>query len=202
MNCTTGILEATQSLGCVASESAVEWILRYLGGPMAIMVSAFVATMVARSTIRANRATTRKLATLNLIERSESTEYYQERYIAFRDARQDPNGMTALFDPTNSALKSQRRLVLEMLNHYELIASGIKSEILDEGFYKNYMRSTFVRDWKSAAPLVAHIRRPTPDSGADVPATLAFSEFEALAVKWEAEMRKAGLLSKATKPGQ
>ena len=187
MTCTTEIIEATQSLGCVASESGIVWFVRNFGGPLAIITSAIVGTWIARTTIKANRDTARKLATLNLIERSESTEYYQERYIAFRDARQDQNGLTALFDPTNSALKSQRRLVLEMLNHYELIASGIKSEILDEDFYKDYMRSTFVRDWKSAKPLVDHIRRPTPDSGAEVPATLAFSKFEELAKKWEVE---------------
>lgn len=197
MTCTTEMLEATQSLGCVASESWAIWALQTFASPLAIIASAFTAVMVARTTVKANRITTRKLATLNLIERSESTEYYQERYIAFRDARQDPDGMTALFDPSNPALTGQRRLVLEMLNHYELIASGIKSEILDEAFYKDYMRSTFVRDWKAAKPLVDHIRTPTPDSGADVPATLAFSEFEALATKWEAEMQAAGLLPKA-----
>lgn len=81
------------------------------------MTSALIAFLMARATIRANQTTARGLATLNLIERSESTEYYQERYVAFRDARQDENGLSALFSPSNAVLQKQRRLVLEMLNH-------------------------------------------------------------------------------------
>lgn len=56
------------------------------------------------------------------------------------------------------------------------------------------MRSTFVRDWLAAKPLVDHIRTSTPDSGADVPANSAFSEFEGLATEWEAEMKAEGFL--------
>ena len=67
---------------------------------------------------------------------------------------------------------------------------GIFDGILDEGVYKNYMRSTLVRDWFAAKPFIAHIRTPSPDSGSEVPTTAAFSNFERLALKWAPEVKR------------
>ena len=48
-----------------------------------------------------------------------------------------------------------RQMVLNFLNHYEVIAMGISDGILDEQVYKNYMRSIVVRDWFAAEPFGA-----------------------------------------------
>ena len=183
--------EATQIYVCVASSSL--WWAMPVVGFLGVCVAA-TGAFIAWRALLANREMARKRATLDYIERSESTEYYQKRYSAFRDARNASSDLSDLFDPKNDALKTQRRLVLDFFNHYELIASGIKFGILDEKIYKSYMRSTVVRDWRAGQPLVEHIRTPTPDSGQDVPADLAFSEFQALAEKWEREMRRSGVL--------
>ncbi|WP_299628010.1 DUF4760 domain-containing protein [uncultured Tateyamaria sp.] len=169
---------------CAASNS-FWWV-----SPLVIALSACAAAIISITSIRSNKEIARKRATLDLIERSETTEHYQSLYKAFTDVRKDDGGFEQLKSVTNPQLLEQRRKVIAYLNHYELMAIGIRKGILDEGVYGDFMRSTVVRDWHAAADFVTHIRTPTPDSGTEVPANKAFSEFETLAAKWEAQIRR------------
>jgi hypothetical protein len=160
--------------------------------PAVVAFFASVAAAISVVSIRSNAAIARKRATLDLIERSESTEYYQRSYAAFTEVRKDPSGLMQLAEISNPHLLEQRQRVLNFLNHYELIAIGIKKGILDEDVYETFMRSTVVRDWEEAREFVNHIRRPTPDSGATISAGGAFCEFQALAEKWSHKVQRTG----------
>lgn len=183
--CETAVQEAAQASVCAAS-SGFWWLT-----PLILSASAATAAYLSIQSIRTNRDIARKKATLDLIVQAESTEYYQIRYRAFTDIRKDEAGFSQIFKPSNPEIVKQRQMVLNYLNHYELIAMGIFEGILDESVYKNYMRSTIVRDWFAAKEFIDHIRAPSPDSGADVPATAAFSNFERLALKWAPEVKRA-----------
>nr|WP_255670755.1 DUF4760 domain-containing protein [Cognatishimia sp. F0-27] len=157
--------------------------------PAVIACSAVMAALISLRAIAANKEIARKRATLDLIERSESTEYYQSLHRAFTAVRRDEGGLAQLKVVTNPDLMLQRQRVLNFLNHYEIIAIGIKKGVLDEDLYRSFMRSTVVRDWFEAEDFIAHIRRPTPDSGSKVSANKAFSNFEELALKWAPEVQ-------------
>jgi hypothetical protein len=163
-------------------------------GPLAIVFSALSAGVLAWFTIRSNRSMARKQATLALIERNKSTEYYQALSIAFAEIRSDrENGFEQLKTPSNPQIKEQRRKVLEYLNHYELIAVGIAQGALDDSLYKAYRRTTLVRDWRAVEGFVQHLRDNTPESHAPK----AFTTFEALAIKWETEAERKSRKEKA-----
>lgn len=183
LSCETVIDGAMQTEICMAP-NGFWWV-----SPLVIAVSAVVAAFISVSSIRANKEIARKRATLDLIERSESTEYYQDLYRSFTEVRKDPRGLEQLVDVTNPEMVRQRQKVINYFNHYELMAIGIEQGVLDEGVYKSFMRSTLVRDWFEASAFIAHLRTPTPDSGAEVSAARAFSKFEALAVKWSPEVQ-------------
>lgn len=183
-SCQTIDEEAARIIVCAAS-SDLWWIT-----PLILAFSATTAAYLSLKSIRSNREIALKRATLDLIIRSESTEYYQSLYRAFTDIRKDDAGFSQIFSPSNPEIVKQRQMVINYLNHYELIAMGIFDGILDESVYKNYLRSTVVRDWFAAEPFVTHIRAPSPDSGAEVSASAAFSNFERLALKWAPEVER------------
>lgn len=180
--------EATQTLVCVAS-SSLWWV-----APLVIGVSGLAAACISVIAIKSNREIARKRATLDFIERSESTDYYQAAHKAFTEIRTDSTGDSDGFQqiksPTNPTLMSQRKQVLNYLNHYEMMAIGIKKEILEEDVYKKFMRGPLLRDWLAAKDFIEHLRRPTEDSGNFVSTSSAYCEFEWLADRWQADRIK------------
>ncbi len=115
-------------------------------------------------------------ATLDLIEGTESKEYYQKRYEAFRSFRKDPDFQAKVLGDQGSAEK--RILCYDFLNHYELVAISCREGLIDEAFYRHWMGPNFVRDWNAAAPIIVLAR----DGEAGTPE--AYVSFEALAVAW------------------
>ena len=182
MNCEVLTEEAVRTIVCAAS-SGFWWLT-----PLILTASALTAAALSIHSIRTNREIARKKASLDLIVQAEATEYYQSLRRAFHSIRNDDAGFEQIFAPTNPEILKQRQSVLSYLNHYELIAMGIFDGTLDEGVYRNYMRSIVVRDWFAAKAFIRHIRAPTPDSGAEVSASAAFSNFEKLALKWAREI--------------
>ena len=132
---------------CVAS--SVSWAT-YLG-PIILLVSASVAFF---GVLKA-RETARKKATLDLIEKVESSEHYRRRHSVFSYYRRQ-GGFGSLHNPKESKDTEDRHAVQDYLNHYELVSIGICRGILDKGFYKEWMLGPFVRDWNAAS---AYIQR-------------------------------------------
>lgn len=180
--CQPESIEAAQAAICAASP--FWWV-----SPLVILISAIAAGYLSIESIRANRDIARKKATLDLIERTASTEYYQKSYVAFRDIRTSDDGFEQIFNPSNNAMIKQRQMVISFLNHYEIISIGIEKNILDEGVYKDYMKSMVVRDWFESERFIKHLRTPTSDSGSGVDASAAFTNFEIMALRWAPEVQ-------------
>lgn len=151
--------------------------------PLVTVLAASAGGIFAWATIRANRHIARIRATLDLIERTESQPYYQELWQAFKLSREHDGGFDALVDANNHLTKEQRAKVLAYLNHYELIAVGCKNGVLDKTFYKNYMRSAFVRDWQKAEGFVNKLRTYPGRENSH-----AYKYFEFLAREWMSEI--------------
>ncbi len=64
------------------------------------------------------------------------------------------------------------------LNHYELIAISINQNILDEFFYKEWMRSTYIKHYKESKAYIDGTREESPK---------AYVCFQELAEKWDKE---------------
>lgn len=151
MNCSEPInTEVAQAVVvCVTSSSG----LVQLASPFVILISVCVAGFGVLSA----RNTARQRATLDLIEKVESTKHYQTLHAAFSYHRRQVS-FSRLHDPQESKDKDERQAVLDYLNHYELISIGIKKKILDDEFYKDWMRGPFVRDWNSASKFIQRER--------------------------------------------
>jgi len=144
--------------------------------PLAIILSAGIGAFVAMRAIAHQREVARMRATLDVILESESNTYYQKIYSVFRSETNRTGGLTALVDAQSDSERESRRSLNDFLNHYELIAIAIDKKILDEKFYKTWMRSTYIRHFDSCKSYIQAIR----DNGSE----LAFIEFETLAEKW------------------
>ncbi len=145
------------------------WAVPLVGS--ASLIAAFYAVF-------SNRRTARLKATLDLIERVESSEHYQKLFRSFRMMRKNhaPDLIPRLMDPQNDTDLALRRDIIAYLNHYELVAIGCSLDILDERFYSRWMRSDLLADWATAQEFVTAAR------AAQVrPVRLAYAEFQAMA---------------------
>lgn len=157
-NCSelANLTEATQIIVCVASGFSWTTLL----SPAIIAVSAIIAWR----SLNSARELARKKATLDLIEKVESSSHYRQMHSTFayyRNMKRFPD----LHNPTEDKDRRDRTDVQDYLNHYELVSIGIEEGILDEGFYKRWMKGPFVRDWNAAADYIQRERWKKRASG-------------------------------------
>lgn len=155
--------------------------------PALVLLSA----LIALGSVRAQRAIARQRATLDLIEKVESGEHYREIVNTFSELRRGP-GFGQIMNPQTKEAKELRRAVNDYLNHYELVAIGIRKGILDEKFYKDWMRGPFVRDWNAAAEWVQRERWKLQDDGSWEYYDQVFLNYEFMAARWSSEAIKLG----------
>jgi hypothetical protein len=143
--------------------------------PLAIILSAAIAAFTAWRAVRHQREIARMRATLDVILESESNAYYQKIYASFASESKRSGGLVALVNAESDAERKSRRDLHDFLNHYELIAIAIKNKILDERFYKDWMKSTYIKHYDECSDYIMEIRKSAP---------LSYVEFESLANKW------------------
>jgi hypothetical protein len=147
-----------QNFGLWLQSGAI--FLTFLG----VIISAAVARGVAR-----------RRATLDLIMAEQSTEILlttRQKFLALRNQEV----LVKWADPAQAA--SDETLVLRsILNRYELVAIGIKEKTLNARVYKDYARTTVVKDWIACKPFVVQRRLWTSTP------TL-YVEYENLAKAW------------------
>ncbi len=80
--------------------------------------------------------------------------------------------------------EESNRAVLDILNNYEFMASGIREGAFDESIYKRMKGSLIIQDWNVLDIYVRALRKRE-----DRPKL--FCEFEWLATKWESENAKS-----------
>lgn len=142
----------------------------------AILISAIIGACVALRSISEQRRIARKRATLDILVQKEWDSDYIAARAEFVKLRDGPDGLD--FWAQNQHKNSPQTVnIRNTLNDYELIAIGIKEDILDEELYKRWFKTSFLRDWRAAQGFIREIRRQlnTP--------TL-FTEMDWLAQRW------------------
>ncbi|WP_181454285.1 DUF4760 domain-containing protein [Halomonas sp. SL1] len=148
--------------------------------PLAILLSAVVGAGTALFAVWRQRHIARVRATLDVILKSESDEFYKEIHRCFSSELKRNGGLEGLINAQSEAEIESRTSVLDFLNHYELIAVSIDRSILDEHFYKSWMRSTYIRHFDESFAFIDKIRKEK-----EAPKFCEY--FERLAVKWKIE---------------
>ena len=139
--------------------------------------------LVAVAAIWWNRHVARLKATLDLIEGSESKDFYQVRYKAFRQYRRDAEYKAqVLSEERDEQAQDKRTKCLDFLNHYELVAIACRAGIIDEKFYMLWMGPALLRDWAEGAELVRGAR--APDHPGDPGSPESYAELERLVGRW------------------
>lgn len=144
------MVETSRTIICV-EPAAPDW--RVYLTPFLALVSIIVAY---RAIVNARRMA-RQRATLDFIEKVESGDHYRHIVQTFSDLRRGP-GFGDIMNPQTEQAKDLRRCVNDYLNHYEMVAIGIREGILDEKIYRDWMRGPFVREWNAAAEWIQNER--------------------------------------------
>lgn len=148
---------------------------------IAVFVSASITIAIALSQLATTRSIARMRATLDLIEKAESSEHYIKITATFSDVRRT-NAFLALVDPIAKD-RPKRFAVLGYLNHYETIALFIRKRVLDELTYKDWIVGTLVRDWNAATGFIQRERWGWDGDKWVYDPTL-LKELQALACRW------------------
>jgi len=162
------------------AELPIQIIQNGYSSAAAIIFSATVGGLIALWSIRNQNRIARMRATLDVILKSESDVYYQNIYSTFRSELTRTGGLTSLRLANSNNEKLSRRDVNDFLSHYELIAIAIDKKILDESFYKEWMKSAYIRHYKDAEEYIRVVNEEQKTN-------LLFINFKELAEKWERE---------------
>lgn len=178
--------DTAQTVVCAVSVYGTLDYLRLVLSALSPLVL-IVGVHVARTNIASAKDTARKKATLDMIEKVESMPHYRSMHNTFAYHR-NQESFDRLHNPQEAKDQSERTNVLDYLNHYELVSIGISKEILDEEFYKSWMRGPFVRDWNAAADFVQRERwkHDEKSNNWEYHAQL-FEHFQHYATSWSSE---------------
>lgn len=152
---------AQQLVICVVSSGPPIW--SYLPA-FVTPVLGLVALYFAWQNILNARDLARNKATLDLIEKRESTEHYRTINAVFSHLRKT-RGFTHLNDPASEDDVADRQAVIDYLNHYEMVAIGIERKLLDATLYRRWMEGAYVRDWNAATDWVQRERWKADNQG-------------------------------------
>ncbi|MES2120660.1 MAG: DUF4760 domain-containing protein [Pseudomonadota bacterium] len=178
MDCslTASVAETARTVICVQSPPS-DW--RAYLTPFLALVSIIVAY---RAIVNARRMA-RQRATLDFIEKVESGDHYRHIVQTFSDLRRGP-GFEDIMNPQTKQSRELRRCVNDYLNHYEMVAIGIREGILDEQIYRDWMRGPFVRDWNAATEWVQNERWKRQEDGSWEYYDKTFENYGLLAARW------------------
>ena len=165
-------------------------------GPFAgAVVVAVTGVCVAIRQLQHQRRLTAQRATLEFIS---ETEINNRDWIELRSLFADMRKKHRLMDLTTALAKhledgaefpgKQRKKLIEVttfLNHYELAASGVNHDIIDEELYSEWTRSSLIRVWKDAEAFVVELRRVRGSPK-------AYCQLEELADSWHRQDQDRG----------
>ena len=145
-------------------------------GALTAIISALVALIVFHYTRSANR----RRATLDMVMKTLLDEGSQQRYSQFKAIirkHKNPDDcfkIESLVHPSEDN-QTDRDLVLNQMNVYELTALGIRRGVFDEAFYKRWFHNQFMTDYESAVDFI---------NGARERKSTLYCECTALYHKW------------------
>ncbi len=150
--------------------------------PLAILFSAIIGAIIALRSIHDNRDIARKRATLDTILKSQSDEYFERIYSVFSSEIDSTSKSKKLLNAETPNDKKIRLEIENYVNYCELIAISIEQKILDEIFYKEWMKSTYIRHFKKSEPYINQMRDKFDNAQ-------LFIKFEQLAKRWDQEIQ-------------
>ncbi len=145
-----------------------------LFGPLAIVMAA-VGGWFAQHWI------SKKRATVDFITQTEvgSAKWQEEirRFAELTNDRTHPQPLIALLDPQTEDQYRDRLLISAVLNHFEMVAVGIKRGAFSNVIYRDWSGTPYVDAWTKAEPYITARRdkkkQPT-----------AYEHFEKRAKEW------------------
>jgi Domain of unknown function (DUF4760) len=146
---------------------------------------ASIAAFVAWRAFKGARLIAKQKATLDLIEKRESTEHYRQIIDRFSTLRKN-RGFDHLNAPVHSDV-ADRRMMIDYLNHYELVSIGIRQDILDSKIYRAWIEGSFVRDWNAVADWVQRERWKQDDDGSWRYRGSIYANYQHVACLWSPE---------------
>lgn len=136
------------------------------------------------------RAAARRKATLDMISQEELSAAYSQANRCFSQHRRGGT-LLSLSKPATAAATKDRQTVLRYLNHYELISLGIRRKRYDDEFYREWMKTAFVRDWNAAGDFIQGERwRWDDDARQWHYDERAYQHFEHVATSWSGQARQ------------
>ena len=180
MNCSVAPELAATARTVVCIVQPFDW--RIYIAPFLILLSAGIAIIA----MLMQRKVARQRATLDFIEKVESGDHYRKIVHTFTELRRG-KGFAHLTNPQTDDDIDVRRCVNDYMNHYEMVAIGIRTGILDKKFYRDWMRGPFVRDWNAIAAWVQLERWKRLEDGTWKYHGQTFVEYERLARQWSDE---------------
>lgn len=126
--------------------------------------------------IRANVIDQKRRATFDLVNgQFHDADFVSARQtvLALHDQKSAP--FTQYLQDRSSP---EYQAILKSLNHYEFIASGIRTGAFDEKIFKRMYYSVLLRDWNALSGFIEEIRRQTG-------IRTLFQEFKWLGNRWQ-----------------
>lgn len=160
------------SLSCSVQSGIGPWL--QAGAIVLSFVTALVVALITRSS---NQSIARKKSTIDLIVLEQTNQKFLDDRRQFRVLR-EAGRLEQWADPEKK-LDPSRAVVINILNSYEFVAVGIKNGAYCEQTYKDWCRTTFVKDWVQLGAFVSALRSHLNGDGAKI-----YAEYAALATKW------------------
>lgn len=157
-----------------------DWILSNADGIQSILI--LLSVIAAFSVIWHNGKISRRKATIEMVAATFFGDNGDELYKKFKNiikAVELSGADIAEYAAKNVSddKKSDAEIILNQLNQYELISLSIKKRVFDEGFYKYWFFSQFMRDFTKLKPFIDRVRLEYSNNA-------YFCEYEALAGRW------------------
>lgn len=138
------------------------WYDTPLISAVATLVAATAAAWFAVSQIRNQRRIAKTRATLDIIIKYESDQFYRsavEAYIYYVRGNISPEDAIGSDDPL---VREKSGLLNSFLNFQETIALGISHDTLDKNLFYDYWATSYVDVWNRTTPLIKLQRKRTP----------------------------------------
>ncbi len=160
-----------------------------IASPICAAIGVIIAVWNAQKSIRAttenaqrsgegSRKIAQRRATLDLIVLEQTNSKLFKKRREFLRLRQEGD-LIRWASPENAASEAVSH-ISAVMNKYEMVALGIENEALCEIVYKDWLKTTFVKDWVELQGYVYELRRRHNNPH-------LYERFERLAKKWQGE---------------
>ncbi len=158
----------------------------------AVLLSATGALTIGLFTVHRNREIAKRAKTIDILHQTAwDTDFIEARAVFVRYKRKKDKFSSLIdIDPEEPNLMKDRTSVQKILNHYELMATGIKEGIISEETYKRFSRTKVTSDAEAVRGFIMARRKNIKSEQTKFkqkPSKL-WCEFLDLADRWSSEL--------------